>query len=72
VLNGVEITPEMIDCVGYRIDGPKTPYRESLCPIRQCALERKVETCSACADVRACEKVGAILGSNEDAQKNLR
>ena len=32
-LNGVEITPEMINCVGCRIDGAKTPFCESLCPI---------------------------------------
>jgi hypothetical protein len=33
-LNGVEITSEMINCVGCRINGVKTPYCESLCPIR--------------------------------------
>ena len=70
-LNGVEITPEMINCLGCRIDGAKTPYCESLCPIRQCALERKVVTCGACADVRTCEKVGRILGNNEEARRNL-
>ena len=37
-LNGVEIIPEMINCVGCRIDGVKTPYCESLCLIRQCAM----------------------------------
>lgn len=70
-LNSVEITVEMINCVGCRIDGVKTPYCELLCPIRQCALERKVETCGACAEVRTCEKVGMILGNNEDARRNL-
>ena len=39
-LNGVEITPEMINCAGCRSDGAKTPYCESLCPIRQCAMSR--------------------------------
>ena len=44
-LNGVEITPEMINCLGCRVEGVKFPYCESLCPIRQCALRRGVETC---------------------------
>ena len=66
-LNGVEITPEMINCVGCRIDGVKTPFCDSLCPIRQCALERSVETCGAYADMNTCEKVGMIRGNNEEA-----
>ena len=70
-LNGVEITAEMINCVGCRIDGVKTPYCESLCPIRQCALERKVSTCGTCAEVRTCEKVGMILENNEEARRSL-
>ena len=43
-LNGVEITPEMINCAGCRIDGVKTPFCDSLCPIRQCALSKDIET----------------------------
>ena len=71
-LNNVEITPEMINCVGCRVDGVKTPYCEALCPIRQCALSRKVETCGDCPEMSACEKVGMIIGSNEEARKNLK
>ena len=70
-LNGVEITPEMINCVGCRIDGVKTPFCESLCRIRQCALEKSVETCGACSDAMVCEKVWMILKNNKDAQVNL-
>ena len=70
-LNGVTITPEMIHCVGCRIDGVKTPYCEALCPIRQCALGRKVETCGNCAEMGSCEKLGAITGNNSDALRNL-
>ena len=36
-LNGVEITPERINCPGCRIPGVKTVYCDSLCPIRLCA-----------------------------------
>ena len=71
-LNGVEITPEMINCSGCRIDGVKTPYCDSLCPIRRCALERGVETCGACADMSKCEKLGMITENNADALKNLK
>jgi len=71
-LNGVEITPEMINCVGCRIDGVKTPYCESLCPIRQCALSREIETCSKCSEMDTCEKLGAIIRNNADAYRNLK
>ena len=59
-LNGVEITAEMINCVGCRIDGVKTPYCESL------------ETCGGCGEMERCEKLGAITGNNADALKRLK
>ena len=71
-LNGVEITPEMINCVGCRIGGVKTPYCESLCPIRQCAMSRGLETCGSCGKMERCEKLGAITGHNADALDRLR
>ena len=71
-LNGVEITPEMINCDGCRIDGVKTPYCASLCPIRQCALGRKYATCGDCGDMGTCEKLGMIAGNNPDALRNLK
>ena len=71
-LNGVEITPEMIHCVGCRVDGVKTPYCESLCPIRQCALERGSEICADCGDMAGCEKLGMITGNNAEALRRLR
>ena len=71
-LNSVEITPDMINCVGCRVDGVKTPYCESLCPIRQCALSRSCETCGSCGELESCEKVGMIIGNNEEALRNLK
>ena len=70
-LNGVEITPDMINCAGCRVDGVKTPYCDTLCPIRQCAMGKGYETCGDCVEVRTCEKAGMILGNNEDARRNL-
>ncbi len=71
-LNGVEITPEMINCTGCRIDGIKTPFCESLCPIRQCAQERKTETCGSCGEMETCIKLAAVTGNNAAALERLK
>ena len=70
--NGVEITPEMIHCSGCRIEGVKTPYCESLCPIRPCAMSRHFETCADCNEMAACEKVEMIFRNNGQARLNLQ
>ena len=70
-LNGAEITPEMIRCTGCRVDGAKTPFCESLCPIRPCAREKGYETCGDCGERETCEKLGAILRNSAEARKNL-
>ncbi len=71
-LNGVEITPEMINCEGCRIDGVKTPFCASLCPIRQCALRRGCATCGSCAEMETCGTLSMITGNNKDAYRNLK
>ncbi len=71
-LNGVEITPEMINCTGCRIEGIKTPFCDSLCPIRQCALSKDIETCGDCGEMDTCEKLQMITGNNEEALKRLK
>lgn len=70
-LNGVEITPEMINCEGCRVDGRKTVFCDSLCRIRQCALKKKIETCAACAEMKSCEKLRQITGDSAEARENL-
>ena len=45
--------------------------RDSLCPIRQCAREKQMETCGGCLEMKSCEKVGAIIGNNSDARGRL-
>ena len=71
-LNGAEITPEMINCSGCRIEGVKTPYCDSLCPIRQCAMSRGIETCGSCSEMDGCEKLGMIVKNNQYALRNLK
>ena len=70
-LNGVEITPEMINCTGCRIPGAKSPYCDILSLIRQCAMQKQVETCGSCPEMKSCEKVGAIIANNPEALSRL-
>lgn len=71
-LNGVEITPEMINCSGCRIDGVKTPYCDSMCPIRKCAMGKGYETCANCNDIHSCETLATVTKNNEEALSNLK
>ncbi|MBO7398084.1 MAG: DUF3795 domain-containing protein [Clostridia bacterium] len=71
-LNGVTITPEMINCTGCRVAGAKTPFCDKLCPIRQCAMAKNVETCGDCTEMDGCEKLAMITGNNAQALENLK
>ena len=71
-LNHVTILPEHINCEGCRIDGIKTVYCDSLCPIRQCALKRGVTTCGDCADMETCQTVAIVISNNDEAARNLK
>ena len=70
-LNGADITPEMIHCTGCRMEGVKTPYCESLCPIRRCAMGKGLETCAGCEEMDVCEQLGAVLQNSAEARENL-
>ena len=71
-LNGVNITPEMINCTGCRIAGAKTPYSDSLCPIRQCARKQNFTTCRDCTAWKTCDKLAKIIENSTEAQQNLQ
>ena len=70
-LNKVEITKEMINCTGCKVDGAKTPFCDSMCSIRKCAKEKNFETCGDCERMLCCEKVKIIIGNNKEALNNL-
>lgn len=59
-MNGASITPDMINCEGCRMDGVKTHFCNSICPIRQCARGKKFSTCGDCPDMEICEKIGTV------------
>lgn len=71
-LNHVEITPEMINCTGCRIAGAKTPFCESMCPIRQCAKGRGYATCGSCAETGDCKKLAMVTSNNSEALNRLK
>lgn len=70
-LNKVEITKEMINCDGCRMDGRKTPFCDSLCPIRQCSIKTQVEHCGQCKALSTCQTIQMITGTNTDALNRL-
>lgn len=71
-LNDTKITAEMINCVGCRIDGVKTPFCNAICPIRKCAAYKELVTCGNCDKMDNCEIVGAITSNNTQALENLK
>lgn len=70
-MNNAPITAEMINCKGCRMDGLKTPFCDSMCEIRQCALKKDIDTCGDCSKMRTCKIVGEILNSSNEAIENL-
>ena len=71
-LNGVPITPDMINCMGCRADGVKTPFCSSICEIHKCAVKNAVETCGGCKEFAACKTVCAITANSPEAAHNLK
>ncbi len=64
-LNGVAITPEMINCTGCRIDGAKTPFCDKLCPVHNCVRKN-------CTQMDVCQELGHITSNNPSAMENLK
>ncbi|MGN1373501.1 MAG: DUF3795 domain-containing protein [Candidatus Coproplasma sp.] len=71
-LNGVTITAEMINCVGCRAEGVKTPFCQSLCPIRKCVLGRGYSTCGDCIEMDGCQTVAMVHSTNAEAKERLK
>ena len=68
----VEITKEMINCDGCRMDGRKTPFCESMCPIRICSSGKGFDTCGRCPDMGGCPKLKMIVSTNSEALERLK
>ena len=71
-LNNVLILPEHINCDGCRVNGRKTIFCDKLCPIRQCAMQKGVETCGECPEMEQCPKIAMVHANNTEAKNNLK
>ena len=71
-LNHVAITPDMINCTGCRVDGPKTIFCGQLCETRKCALGKGHATCGDCPALTGCPIVGEIHKASPAALENLK
>ena len=71
-LNGVTITPEMINCTGCRIEGAKTPFRDKLCPVHSCVREKGMDTCADCPETDGCSTLGHIAANNPAVLERLK
>ena len=70
-LNGVPITPEMINCTGCRIDGAKTPFCDKLCHVHNCVREKGLDTCADCGQMDGCPTLGRISVNSPFVLENL-
>lgn len=70
-MNGVEITPAMINCMGCKADGVKTVFCDSMCEIRKCAIAKQCATCGKCSEMGDCPKLAMITSHNDEALRNL-
>ena len=70
-LNGVTITPEMINCTGCRMEGPKTPFCDKLCPVHRCVREMGRDTCADCGQMDGCPTLGQIAVNSPFVLENL-
>lgn len=71
-LNGVQITAEMINCTGCRIEGAKTLFCDKICPIHNCVREKGLDTCADCPQMDGCQTLGNIAVNNPSVLDNLK
>ena len=59
-----------IDCVGCTHEGKHSPFCDTMCEVRGCAIAKAVETCAECADY-GCEKLSGFFAMAPEARTNL-
>jgi len=64
------IQPDDVNCTGCTGTGIKFSWCSSGCPIRKCAIEKRVSSCGACPDY-PCGNLGFIHDHCPDARQRL-
>jgi len=70
--NQCDIAPNMINCVGCKIEGQKTYFCDELCEIKKCVENNKYQTCGKCSGFESCNKLQMITSNNQEALNNLK
>ena len=71
-LNGVTITPEMINCTGCRMEGSKTPFCDKLCAVRNCVRKKEFDACADCPQMDECPTLLQIAVNSPCVMDNLK
>jgi len=69
--NVPDITPEMINCTGCRVEGVKVRQCE-LCEIRNCVISKDFMTCADCDKMESCATLKNLHQYVPDALENLK
>jgi hypothetical protein len=69
--NAPNITAEMINCTGCRVEGVKFSHCEQ-CEIRKCVKSKGFNTCGNCAEMDNCMIVSFVLQHVPEAISNLK
>lgn len=69
-LNGIQILPQHINCLGCRAQGVKTVFCEQMCEVRKCNAKKGYESCRMCKEIAQCQKI-LPFKDNPDVCKNL-
>jgi len=65
---GFDIPEERIICVGCKSTGA---HLDTTCPVRPCALERHVDSCSLCTSFDTCEKLKSRADVIDEIKKKF-
>ena len=54
--HGFDFDPEKVVCWGCKVEENKIGYIVKQCPVRSCAVEKKLESCIQCPELKTCDQ----------------